>query len=108
MENIVGRFPNLSIISVHTAELGLSLAEERKPDIIILDVNLPGMDGIEAVKHLKQSVATKDIPVIALSANAIPEVIKQGRQAGFIDFLTKPIKVSKLIVTLRDILEEKT
>ena len=106
MEDIVADIPNLAMISTHTAELGLALAEERKPDVIILDINLPGMDGFEAVRHLKGSDATKDVPVLALSANAMSGAIERGRQAGFRDYLTKPVDISKLMAALREALGE--
>ena len=108
MEDIVESISNLTMISTHTAELGLALAEERKPDVVILDINLPGMDGIEAVKSLKSSDVTKEIPVLAFSANAMPGTIEEGRDAGFRDFLTKPVKIPKLIAALRDALGEAT
>ena len=104
MEDIIEDVSNLTMISTHTAELGLALAEERKPDVIILDINLPGMNGIEAVQILKKLDATKDIPVLALSANAMPDTIERGRQAGFRDYLKKPVNVSELMAALQDAL----
>ena len=98
MESIMDRIDHLDMVSTHTAELGLAMAEEQQPDVIVLDVNLPGMNGIEAVKSLKASEATKDIPVIALSANAMPKTIEDGIHAGFDAYLTKP-------VVLRDLME---
>ena len=107
-EDIVEEIPNLTIISTHTAELGLSLAEDRKPDVIILDINLPGMNGFEAVRHLKELDATKDIPVFALSANTVPASIERGRQAGFREYLTKPIDVPRFMAALQGVLGEIT
>ena len=104
MENIIQRIPNLSMISTHNAELGIALAEAKRPDVIIFDINLPGMSGIEAVKHLKMSDVTKDIPVLALSADIIPNTIKIGIESGFIDYLTKPVNLPKLITALQDAL----
>jgi PAS domain S-box-containing protein len=108
MDDLVGNIPNLTMISTHTAELGLALAEERKPDVIILDINLPGMDGIKAVQHLKKSDMARDIPVLALSADAMPGTIKRGREAGFREYLTKPVDISKLMSALRNVLGETT
>lgn len=102
MEDIVEEIPNLTLLSTHTAEMGLALAETKKPDIIILDINLPGMDGIEAIKQLKRLEVTKDIPVLALSANAMPSAIKKGLEAGFSDYLTKPINIPDLMTALQD------
>lgn len=104
MEEIVSRIPRLSMISTHTAELGLAVTEEWKPDAIILDVNLPGMNGVEAVKRFKAAEATRDIPVFALSADAMPESVNKGLEAGFSEYLTKPINVEKLMTVLRDAL----
>ncbi|MBL6945162.1 MAG: PAS domain S-box protein [Rhodospirillales bacterium] len=104
MEGIVEEVPNLTIISTHTAELGLALAEERRPDVIILDINLPGMDGIEAVRRLKELDATRDIPVLALSADVMRSSVERGIKAGFLDYLTKPVNVSKLMAALRNAL----
>ncbi|PHZ85875.1 ATP-binding protein [Paremcibacter congregatus] len=101
MEGIVDEIPNLTLVSAHSAELGLVLAEELKPDIIILDINLPGMDGFEAVKRLRQAEGTKKLPVIALSANAMPQDIRRGENSDFNDYLTKPINLPKLIHTLQ-------
>ena len=101
MEGIIEEVPNLTMISTHTAELGLALAEERRPDVIILDINLPGMDGLEAIGHLKRSDATKDIPVLALTANAMPGAVRRGLEAGFREYLTKPVNIQKLLAALR-------
>ena len=100
MEGIMSRIDHLDMISTHTAELGLAMAEEHHPDVIVLDVNLPGMNGIEAVKTLKTNEATKDIPVIALSANAMPKTIDEGIRAGFDAYLTKPVVLKDLMDAL--------
>jgi len=105
MESIVEDIPNLTLLSTHTAELGLALAEERIPDLIILDVNLPGMDGCEAARLLKSRKATKGIPVLALSADAMPRSIERGLEAGFKEYLTKPIDLPKLIAAIREALK---
>ena len=106
MEDLVEEIPNLTMISAHTAEQGLALAAERNPDVIILDINLPGMDGIEAVQRLKDADATKDIPVLALSANAMPGAVERGLKAGFLGYLTKPVDIPKMMAALRDALGE--
>ena len=97
METIVGRLTNLVLISTDNAEAALLLAETRRPDIILMDIDLPGMNGIEAIEHLRANDKTRDIPVIALSADAMPEQINKSMEAGFLRYLTKPIKVDKLL-----------
>ena len=90
------------MVSAHTGELGLELAEVHKPDVIILDINLPGINGFQALHRLKESEATRDIPVIALSANALPGDIKRGLEVGFRHYLTKPINIPKFLDALRE------
>lgn len=97
MEAIINRLPNLTMKSTHTAELGLEMARDIKPDIILMDINLPGMDGIAALKKLRAHEQTKNIPVIAISAAAMPKEIKRGQDAGFEKYITKPIKVPEVL-----------
>ncbi len=107
MENVIEDIQHLKMISAHTAEFGLELAEQEQPDVILLDINLPGMDGIEAVKRLKTHEKTRQIPVIALSANAMKETIKQAILAGFDDYLTKPLKIHKFYQVVESLLPAK-
>lgn len=93
MEMIVSRIEGLSMLSAHTAELGIEIAKSKIPDVIILDINLPGMDGFEALKELRSLDETMDIPVLALSAAATKHNIEQGMKAGFRNYLTKPMQV---------------
>lgn len=104
MKNIVKRIPGLTLITAGTAEEGIAIAEQQNPDIIILDINLPGMSGIEAVKHLCQSDKTCHISVIALSADATQTTIDKAYQAGFAHYLTKPLIIPEFITTLKDVL----
>ena len=105
MEVIVARIEGLSMISAHNAELGIELAKSKTPDLIILDIDLPGMDGLEALGKLQRLEETKDIPVIALSANATPKDIEKGVEAGFKRYLTKPIEVEEVVKSIKDGLE---
>ena len=73
-----------------------------------MDINLPGMNGIQALKILAEDPATAHIPVIALSANAMPRDIEKGLEAGFFRYLTKPIKVAELMNTLDEALKSAT
>jgi len=72
METLIDRMAGITMVSAHTRELGLELAEVHKPDVIILDINLSGINGFQALHRLKESEVTRDIPVIALTANAKP------------------------------------
>lgn len=102
MEQIMRRFAGITLISAHNASLALALVESARPDVIVLDINLPGMNGIEALDRLQREEATRDIPVIALSANALPGDIKRGLEVGFRHYLTKPINIPKFIDALRE------
>jgi len=96
MELIASRVDGLEMISAHTAELGIDLAKSKLPDVIILDINLPGMNGFEALKVLQSDSETRHIPILALSANATRADIEKGEAAGFLKYLTKPIKVTEI------------
>jgi len=94
---VLGRRSGVHLLSAHEPFLGLELAAARKPDLILLDINLPGMDGYQVLEKLQKDAETKDIPVYAISANAMPSDIKKGMDAGFTKYLTKPIIISELL-----------
>lgn len=98
------RFDQLKLEVAEEAFLGLYKARTYHPEVIILDINLPGMDGYEVLEVLKADPQTKDIPVIALSANAMSFDIERGRKAGFFEYLTKPVDINALIITLNRLL----
>jgi CheY-like chemotaxis protein len=79
---------------------GVELARARKPDVILMDINLPGISGAQALKILRDDPTTAHIPVVALSANAMPSDIKKGLEAGFFRYLPKPIKIGEFMETL--------
>ncbi len=97
MEEVMGRFPNVTLLSASTGEEGLKMARDQYPDLIILDINLPGMDGFEALREIQRFDDTRNIPVIALSASAMPKDITRGLRAGFQNYLTKPIDIPKMV-----------
>ncbi|MDH5692697.1 MAG: response regulator [Gammaproteobacteria bacterium] len=105
MVKIVGRIPGYTLISASNAETGLELAAKELPQIVILDINLPGMDGFEALISLKSSAKTKHIPVLALSANAMPGDVEKGLKAGFVAYLTKPIDINEIENTIKRVVE---
>ena len=93
-------WPNMQLLSASTAEVGLELAAAQRPDLILMDINLPGMDGYQALARLQADANLCRIPVLAVTANAMKENIERGRAAGFADYLTKPIDIPKFIATL--------
>lgn len=101
MEVIIGSMDGVSMISAHNAELGMSMAEEKQPDLILMDINLPGMDGIAAKKILSTIDRTKDIPVVAVSAAAMKSDIDKGMAAGFKEYLTKPFDVTEIVEVIK-------
>jgi PAS domain S-box-containing protein len=96
MKEIMQQWPEVELLNAPTAELGLVLAKERQPQVIILDINLPGMNGIEAIRALKNDPHTCTIPVIALSADATSHTIEKALNAGFDHYLCKPLDISEL------------
>ena len=88
------------MISAMDAPLGIKLARAHQPDLVLMDINLPGMSGLEALKVLRRDPLTAHIPVIAVTANALPRDIKLGMEAGFFCYLTKPIKVVEFLAAI--------
>ena len=104
---VIHKKTSYNIISAPGASLGLDLALSQQPNLILMDINLPGMNGYAALKRLQTNPETQHIPVVAVSANAMENDIKRGKAAGFIDYLTKPIDVNNLLATATRILDEK-
>lgn len=100
MEDFASTLENVELVSVPTAEVGVDFARRRRPQVVIMDINLPGMNGIEALRALRSVPETKDVPVIALTAAASQRDRERGVQAGFHQYLTKPVKVTELVTTL--------
>jgi len=100
VEQLIARRPDLRLLCAADAELGVEFARTHRPDLILMDINLPGMGGIEAMELLHADPLTAHIPILALSANAVPHDIAKGLQAGFFDYLTKPIKVDRFMEAL--------
>lgn len=98
---LLGRLSNIHMWSAHEPMLGLELAAEHKPDLILLDINLPGMNGYAVLEHLRQREATRNTPVIAISANAMPKDIQKGIDAGFDGYITKPIDVKAFLQVIK-------
>ena len=100
VEQIIARCPHLRLLSAADGSTGIEFARAYLPRVILMDINLPGISGIEVMQVLRADPTTASIPIIALSANAVPRDIKKGLQAGFFAYITKPIQVSELIKML--------
>jgi PAS domain S-box-containing protein len=105
IEQLIARRHDIRLLSARDGNLGIQLARENLPDVILMDINLPGISGIEALKILRGDPTTAHIPVVALSANAMPRDIEKGLQAGFFRYLTKPIRVPEFMDTMEVALE---
>jgi PAS domain S-box-containing protein len=105
VEQIIAGLPHIRMLSAREGNLGISLARAHLPDVILMDINLPGISGIQALKILREDPATAYIPVVALSANAMQRDIEKGLEAGFFRYLTKPIKIDEFMNALDDALK---
>ena len=105
VEQLIERRSNMRLLSAGDGMRGITLARIHQPEVILMDINLPGISGIQALKILRDDPITAHIPVIAISANAMPHDIKKGLEAGFLRYLTKPIKVSEFMDALDFALE---
>jgi len=105
VEQIIEGHTNVNMLSAHEGNQGIALAYAYIPDVILMDINLPGLNGFQLLEILRKNPATMHIPIIALSANAMERDIEKGLHAGFFQYLTKPIKISEFKKTLDDALE---
>src|SRR4029078_3361577 len=104
MEDLLGDFERVELLVAPTAEIGIQLGRARPPNVVIMDITLPGMNGIEATRRLHEWPETQHIPVIALSAAAMMRDAKRVQEAGFPRFRTKPVQVEELARTLEELL----
>ena len=107
MEQIIALQPSWKLVCVDTPELGLEWALGNIPDLILLDINLPGMNGFQVLKRLQSLPAIASIPVMAVTANAMPKDIERGKAAGFKEYLTKPLDLSRFMACLVDTLRDQ-
>jgi CheY-like chemotaxis protein len=105
VEQIIARQPDLRLLTATNGVNGVEIARQSQPKLILLDINLPGIDGFEVLKILGSDPTTAHIPVVAISANAMPRDIKKGLQAGFFRYITKPIKVNEFMDAVDGALE---
>jgi CheY-like chemotaxis protein len=105
MEDLLGDLPGVECLTAPNAELGLDLIRAHRPDAVIMDINLPGMSGFDAMRQLRAWPETRDIPVIGLSAAVLAPDVKRAAEAGFYRYLTKPVKVDELIRVLEELFQ---
>ncbi|MDP3336765.1 MAG: ATP-binding protein [Rhodoferax sp.] len=100
VEQILAARPNIQLLRASNGIQGIEMARAHLPRVILMDINLPGLSGVEVLKILRQDPLTKHIPVLAISANAMSEHILKGLSAGFFQYLTKPFKVKEFLKVL--------
>jgi CheY-like chemotaxis protein len=105
IEDIISRRSDIRLLNARDGIRGVEMALKFMPDLILMDINLPGISGVQALEILAQLPATAHIPVVALSANALPRDIAKGLESGFFRYLTKPIKIDKFMHTLDETLK---
>jgi len=99
------RFKGYEIIEAETGEEGVGLAQERHPSLILMDIRLPGIDGIQALERLRAEVATRGIPVMAMTASVMSGDRQRVLDAGFDAFQSKPIKIKDFVAAVEQLLE---
>jgi PAS domain S-box-containing protein len=104
MKDLVEDLPSVELVTAPTAEIGIELVRARQPRVVIMDINLPGMSGFDAVKQLRAWPETQHIPIIGLSAAALLKDTSRAKETGFYRYLTKPVKVAELTATLEELL----
>lgn len=104
VERILNKRADIELSTATNAEDGLVLAKRERPDLILLDINLPGMDGYQLMRVLKADPSLKTIPVIAITANAMPNDVDRGKAAGFVDYLTKPLNIPQFLEIIERLL----
>ncbi|HVU04526.1 MAG TPA: ATP-binding protein [Polyangiaceae bacterium] len=104
MRDMMSTFEDVDLVTLPTAELGVEFARARHPEFVIMDINLPGMSGLDALRALRAAPETKSIPVVALTAAASEREQRRGRHAGFHRYLTKPLNVAEFIEVMESLL----
>lgn len=97
IEQLIARRSDLRLLTAINGAQGIDMAREHMPEVILMDINLPGMSGLAALKILRENPVTAMIPVIALSSNAFPRQVTEGLHAGFVCYLTKPYEIGDLM-----------
>ena len=100
VEDRTARRSDIRLLGGRGGKTGIEMVRTHQPEVILMDINLPGISGFEALKILRADASTAHIPIVALSANAMPGDIERAREAGFLDYITKPIKVDRFMDAL--------
>ncbi len=108
MQELIAELERVNLITAPTAEVGIELVRAHLPDVVIMDINLPGMSGHDAARKLRDWPETRAIPVIALTAAAMVGDRKRAAEAGFYRYLTKPVRVTELLATLEELFTAKS
>jgi two-component system cell cycle response regulator DivK len=95
------------VIEAESAEAGLVLAAEQQPDLVLMDIHLPGMDGLQALTRMREGPATRAIPVIAFTASVMPQERSKIKAAGFDALIAKPIDLKEFVATITTLLKDK-
>ncbi len=99
------QFKGYQTVEAETAEEGIRIAQEARPALILMDLQLPGMNGIEALMHLRSDPRTEAIPIIAVTASAMTQDRQRIMAAGFDGYQTKPIHVKEFLAAVRQVLD---
>jgi len=108
MRDLVEDLASVELLTAPTAEIGLPLIRSHQPTVVIMDINLPGMSGLDAIKQLQQWPETRHIPIVGLSAAALIKDTARAQEAGFYRYLTKPVKVAELTAVLEELLAHRS
>ncbi len=108
VENLLARVPGVELMEAHSPVLGIDLALANRPDLILLDIKLPVMNGFEVLTCLREHQITQDIPVIAVTASAMQYDVEQYILAGFSDFIAKPFDVKEFYAKVDSFLNKKS
>jgi CheY-like chemotaxis protein len=107
IQRLMNRLPGVSLLDAPCGRFGVDRARTERPDLILLDINLPDIDGHEVCRHLRNHPETAAIPVVAVSANVMPQDIDKARRTGFDDYLTKPLDIKRFYEVVHRFLSRK-
>jgi len=108
VEEVIGSRSDLRLLTAFDGHLGIEMARNHLPDLILMDINLPGISGNDAARILRADATTSHIPIVGLSANAMPRDIAVSKKIGFLRYLTKPIDIAELLATIDEALAPPT